>query len=72
MKKKIMEKLKFFADMTAYQLPRWHTDSVTGMLQVFFTGMVFAGDDRKKVSCNSHAIHSMHYVAVAGLIFILK
>jgi hypothetical protein len=28
------------------------------MLQVFFTGMVFAGDVRKKVSCNSHAIHS--------------
>ena len=54
------------------QQPRWHTDSVTGMLQVFFTGMVFAGDVRKKVSCNSHAIHSMHYIAVAGLIFILK
>ena len=59
-------------DIELLEQPRWHTDSVTGMLQVFFTGMVFAGDVRKKVSCNSHALHSMHYIAVAGLIFILK
>jgi hypothetical protein len=61
-----------FQAIQVLEVPRWHTDSVTGMLQVFFTGMVFAGDVRKKVSCNSHAIHSMHYIAVAGLIFILK
>ena len=34
------------------------------MLQVFFTGMVFAGDVRKKVSCNSHVLHSMYNMSV--------